>query len=326
MEPYMNKTLTSVVVMAALSLPALPAFAQRPERGGGHQSGGAAHQQGGGGDGGRAVERGNGGGGPARAHSGPQAEARTYSAPQPRESSGPQAPSRAYAGPQPRAYSGPQAQPRSYGGSPSRAYAGPQSRSYEYRADERRAVPRPGPSMRYDADRRYAAPRSYAYGAPYRARPNFARPYARFYSRPSDGRSYRPFYFSRPYYSFRPWMDIGFGLWLGYSVPYPYGYLGSYRPRVYGYVDANDYGYGYNQPLSVYGGVSFDIQPSDADVFVDGEYAGTVSMFVPNGEPLTLTPGTHQIAVQHEGYRAMEWDVTIEPGQVIPYRGEMQQY
>jgi hypothetical protein len=78
--------------------------------------------------------------------------------------------------------------------------------------------------------------------------------------------------------------------------------------------------------VSVYGGVSFDIQPSDAELFIDGEYVGTVGTFAPTGEPLTLTPGEHRIAIQRAGYRPMEWDVTIEPGQVIPYRGAMQKF
>src|SRR3954470_3532683 len=32
---------------------------------------------------------------------------------------------------------------------------------------------------------------------------------------------YRPYYY-RPYYSFRPHVSLGFGLWMGYPVPYPY--------------------------------------------------------------------------------------------------------
>jgi hypothetical protein len=102
-------------------------------------------------------------------------------------------------------------------------------------------------------------------------------------------------------------------------VPYPYAYLGTYRPRVYGYYDRG-------ASISVYGGVSFDMQPSDADLFVDGEYAGPVGNFTPDSEPLTLTPGTHRISIQRDGFRSMEWDVTVEPGQVIPYRGDMEQY
>jgi hypothetical protein len=135
---------------------------------------------------------------------------------------------------------------------------------------------------------------------------------------------YRPFYFSRPYYSFLPRLSIGFGLWLGNQVPYPYAYLGDYRPRVYGSYPEGSYDV--TAGVSVYGGVSFDIQPTDADLFVDGEYVGPIGNFTPNSEPLTLTPGNHRIAVQSEGFRPMEWDVTVEPGQVIPYRGAMERY
>jgi hypothetical protein len=175
------------------------------------------------------------------------------------------------------------------------------------------------------------------YGA--NARPNsyYARPYhSQAYVRPSHYAPYRPYYFGSAYYSFRPYWNIGFGLWVGYTVPYPYSYFyDGYAPRVYGsyystsnYYSGSDY-YGIEPymakpAVSVYGGVSFDIQPSDADLFIDGEYVGTVGTFSPAGEPLTLAPGEHRIAIQRDGFRPMEWDVTIEPGQVIPYRGVMQ--
>ena len=178
-----------------------------------------------------------------------------------------------------------------------------------------------------------------AYGGPNSGHQNsyYARPYhSQVYVRPMHYAPYRPYYFGHSYYSFRPYWDIGFGLWVGYSVPYPYSYFyDGYAPRVYGsyypatnYYSGGDY-YGIEPymakpAVSTYGGVSFDIQPSDADLFIDGEYVGTVGTFGPAGEPLTLTPGEHRIAIQRNGYRPMEWDVTIEPGQVIPYRGVME--
>ena len=177
------------------------------------------------------------------------------------------------------------------------------------------------------------------YGGSNYGRPNgsyYARPYhSQAYIRPPHYAPYRPYYFGSSYYSFRPYWNIGFGLWVGYSVPYPYSYFyAGYAPRVYGtyystnyYTDNDYYGvepYMAKPSVSVYGGVSFDIQPSDADLFIDGEYVGTVGTFSPTGEPLTLTPGEHRIAIQRDGFRPMEWDVTIEPGQVIPYRGMME--
>jgi hypothetical protein len=139
------------------------------------------------------------------------------------------------------------------------------------------------------------------------------------YVRPPHFQPYRPLYFSRPYYGFRPHVHIGFGGWLGVSVPYPWAYVGSYRPRVYGYYSRQYYGVA--PGMYQYGGLSFDIQPSDADLWVDGEYVGPVGTFTPYGEPLTLWPGVHHIAIVREGFRTMEWEVTVEPGRVIPYRG-----
>ncbi len=152
---------------------------------------------------------------------------------------------------------------------------------------------------------------------PGRIRPYFSHDYIR----PWGWRPYYPFHFVRPYYAFSPWLDIGFGIWCGYPVPYPWVYLGDYQPTVFGY-DADDY-----QAVpgtTSYGGVSFDIQPSDANLFVDGQYVGVVGSFGASNEPLTLEPGTHRIAVQLEGYRPLEWDVTIQAGEVIPYRGVLE--
>jgi hypothetical protein len=347
MECHMNRnlTFTSAVVVAALSLAAAPAGAQgRPDsghqRGGGHATASAPSPQQ---DGARqaaprqAPRENAPRASESRQSSGPQASPRAYDRGQ---SSGPQASPRAYdrgqsSGPQasPRAYdrrqySGPQASPRAYDRG---QYSGPQvsPRAYDNRQyqSQQRAVPRGYDGRSYqsrsygnDSRRGYARPRS-SYGE-YYSRPHI---YSRFFDRPYNYERYRPYYFSRPYYSFRPWMDFGFGLWLGYSVPYPYDYLGDYRPRVYG----NSYpegSYDVSPGAPLYGGVSFDIQPSDADLFVDGEYIGAIGTFTPNAEPLTLSPGQHRIAVQREGYRPLEWDVTVQPGQVIPYRGVMERY
>ena len=67
-----------------------------------------------------------------------------------------------------------------------------------------------------------------------------------------------------------------------------------------------------------------DSRPSSADVFVDGQYVGPVGNFGSDTEPLTLAIGQHRIAIQREGYRPLEWDVTIEAGMVIPYRGTLE--
>ena len=71
-------------------------------------------------------------------------------------------------------------------------------------------------SYRYNGNRNYGYSnngyRNYAYRGGYYARP--------------------PVHFYHPYYSFRPRFSVGFGLWLGYPVPYAYSY---YDPFYYGY-------------------------------------------------------------------------------------------
>ncbi len=151
------------------------------------------------------------------------------------------------------------------------------------------------------------------------------RPYfSRSYARPYGWEPYYPFRFGRPYYEFSPWLSLGFGVWCGYPVPYPWVYLGSYQPTVFGVYGDGGYQAVPDSSTSTYGGASFDIQPADANLFVDGQYVGVVGNFGPSSEPLTLEPGQHRIAIQREGYRPLEWDVTIEAGQVIPYRGVLE--
>jgi hypothetical protein len=162
-------------------------------------------------------------------------------------------------------------------------------------------------------------------------------------------RVYAPYY-ARPYYSFRPHVSVGFGLWLGYPVAYPYYYSQPYPvypysdPYTYGpYAAAPSYGsssyppdgYGAarSAPSSVVpqggaqydrGGVSFQITPEDATVFVDGAYVGTAGQFGPEARPLDLTAGPHRIEVRAPGYRTMAFDADVRPGQVLPYQGTLQ--
>jgi hypothetical protein len=78
--------------------------------------------------------------------------------------------------------------------------------------------------------------------------------------------------------------------------------------------------------MTAYGGVSLEIWPSDAAVYVDGAYAGLVEDFDGTSQPLTLTAGTHRLEVQADGLAPLVFDVMVQPGQVIPYQGQMQPY
>lgn len=153
-----------------------------------------------------------------------------------------------------------------------------------------------------------------------------------------------PLRFARPFFVFRPRFSLGVGLWAGFPVAYPYVYAYPYAVPyrypypAYGYYDP---AYGYpsypasSYPVSApgmvgvqrgqnYSGVSFDMTPNTAGVYVDGTYIGTVDEFSPTSMPLPLTPGRHHIEVRAAGYRTMAFDADIVAGLVIPYRGEMQ--
>jgi hypothetical protein len=188
--------------------------------------------------------------------------------------------------------------------------------------EQQRAVPRQEyrGGQQYSGSR-YAAPRNYYSGRYYGSR--YAGP--RFYSSP------RRFY--RPYYVFRPRFSLGFGIWSGFPVTYydpyyyPYDYSPSYStgpgyPPPQGSVNVQPYA---QQNQGNMGGLSFDISPDSAEIYVDGNYAGAVGQFTSSSQPLGLPAGRHHIELREPGYNVSSFDVDIIAGQVIPYQGQLQQ-
>jgi len=147
--------------------------------------------------------------------------------------------------------------------------------------------------------------------------PRYVPRYAPHYA-PRYGFGVRGYY--RPYV-FRPRLSIGFGIFAGYPAPYAYSF--PYPVEVYGY--AAPRGPVVVTPGSnVYGGVALEITPDDAAVYVDGTYAGLVRDFDGSTQPLTLTGGSHRIDIDADGFAPLSFDVGVQPGQVIPYRGDLQ--
>ena len=81
---------------------------------------------------------------------------------------------------------------------------------------------------------------------------------------------------------------------------------------------------GYQQPQSSSGGVSFEITPQDADVFVDGRQMGQAGEFGPSSQPLDLSAGRHRVEIRARGYRTMNFEADVVAGQVIPVQGTLQ--
>jgi len=207
-------------------------------------------------------------------------------------------------GPVPRAYDRGSHNDRGYAGrAPYYGYGS----GYGYRDPGRRAYAAPRGGHGYGYGPRYGYG-GYGYGG-----------YG--YGGYGYGYAYRPYYYSGPYYAFRPRLSLGFGLWIGFPIAYPF--------YSYGYANPT---YGYPLPTFglaagvAYGGISFEIDPYDAAIYVDGGYVGIVSDFGPNAQPLTLRAGMHRVEIQATGFAPIVWDVNVIPGQVIPYRGAMQPY
>jgi hypothetical protein len=106
-------------------------------------------------------------------------------------------------------------------------------------------------------------------------------------------------------------------------VPYTYAY--PYPVPVYGYGrPAAPVIVGPSSPY--YGGISLEITPADAEVYVDGSYAGLVQDFDGTQQPLTVTAGSHRLEVRAPGYEPLALDVNVNPGEVVPYRGDLLPY
>ena len=145
---------------------------------------------------------------------------------------------------------------------------------------------------------RVYGPRYYGYRS-YYPRVNFSF----FYGRPGFFGSYA---YGNPFYS--------------YGYPYYYPAYGYGYPS-YGYAP---YGYGYGgysgQP---YGGLRIDLPQRDAEVFVDGYFVGTVDNFDGVMQQANLEAGPHRIEIRSPEFETIEFNVNIEPGRTITYRGSM---
>ena len=159
-------------------------------------------------------------------------------------------------------------------------------------------------------------------------------------------------FFAQPYYVFRPRASVGLGLFLGFPVgypnpyfyarqyPYPYPYYYYSAPTYYPYPSSVPFYPGYTTIVpgatagsssspaaaapNAVGGVSFQITPGDAAIFVDGAYVGTANDFSAMRPPLSLAAGRHHFELRAQGYQTMAFDVEVRADWVVPYQGVLQ--
>jgi hypothetical protein len=102
---------------------------------------------------------------------------------------------------------------------------------------------------------------------------------------------YDPFFYADP--------------WYGYQYPYP------------------PYGYGY-RAYEPDASVRLDVKPKQAEVYVDGYYAGIVDDFDGTFQRLHVAPGEHEIELWLEGYRTVRQKVHLTQDNTVRVKYQME--
>jgi hypothetical protein len=154
-------------------------------------------------------------------------------------------------------------------------------------AVERRAVPRKGPVPYYrDGDRR-------VYVQPYRNYYVYPYPAYRYYG----GARYYGYRYYDPYFA-------GNYYWTNHA----------WQPRSYYVGPSWDYGLGK---------LRLDIDQREAEVYIDGYYAGIIDDFDGVLQGLRLEPGNYAVEVVLPGFAPLQFDVHVGAGRTTTYRGSL---
>jgi hypothetical protein len=139
-------------------------------------------------------------------------------------------------------------------------------------------------------------------------------------------RFYRPVHYDRWARNYYRWSPLGYAPW-----SLIYGSIGFSNFGLYAgspYYPYGSYGYGhYSSPWQAsghdVGGIRLRIRPRDAQVFVDGYYAGLVDDFDGTFQSLRLEQGGHKIEIHMPGFEDLELDVHVQAGRTITLDEDM---
>jgi hypothetical protein len=121
--------------------------------------------------------------------------------------------------------------------------------------------------------------------------------------RPGHGRSFATVHYTG-----------GFGY--PYAFAYPYGLYGGFSPYP-GYYFAGADGFPESAALRL------RVEPSEAEVYVDGRLVGQVKQFDGLFQRLHVEPGPHTLELYLEGYRVARQDLYLNPGTSYRIRHEL---
>jgi hypothetical protein len=208
---------------------------------------------------------------------------------------------------------------RSSGGHASGSHSGTTSHGNAVpRGGTSRTAPGSGPSSGSTHTDGHASERPLAVGIAV-PRPNVHAPFA------TASLPYLPSRIIWPAYS----SVLGFSAFGLVSDPFWPMYGGGYGFAGYGY------GYSAAWPYSGYGAVfpfdDFDdagslrlqVEPKDAQVYVDGYYAGMVDQFDGHFQHLDLSPRPHHVEIRAPGYQPLAFDIVIQSHHRTDYRGTL---
>jgi PEGA domain-containing protein len=105
-------------------------------------------------------------------------------------------------------------------------------------------------------------------------------------------------YYSAPFCWYDPW-------W-GFGPPGPY----LYPPYAYGYDAGAE--------------LRIEVEPKDAEVYLDGYYGGIVDDFDGVFQRLRTSPGEHDLTLFHDGYRTVTQHVYLSPGSTFKVKLAME--
>jgi PEGA domain len=119
-------------------------------------------------------------------------------------------------------------------------------------------------------------------------------------------------YYGYGYGYYDPWAfgAAGYGFYGGYYDPWYGGYPGD--PQAGTFTPSNDEGK-----------LRLKVKPREAEVYVDGYYAGQVDDFDGIFQRLHLDSGAHRIEIRAPGYESLSFDVRITPDHTTTYEGEL---
>lgn len=118
---------------------------------------------------------------------------------------------------------------------------------------------------------------------------------------------------------------FGFGI-RGYGYPYGYGYSPYAYSSYPGYYGGYASGYYSGYVRSGHARLRIVGAPRDAEVYVDGSYAGIVDAFDGLLQHLELAPGAHQIEIRAPGFAPIVFNLQAVGDRTITYRAQMVPY